>query len=183
MNRLITLASFVLQIIPLKNFLKGSEDPQQKKDSTMIKDVIEQAATSFELKLKKLSFQLASFLILLSVLAYSVIRLIWHLETYLMQSYGENFARTLLGLIVIVLSSQMIYAYFSLNKVIHQKQGDLIEKNLIESESFLPKSNFRSFPEKVLHQAVIGFMKGFKKTPTKPRTVAPVVLQPPLSAV
>ena len=171
MTRFIALANFLLQFTQVKQVIKkvliGTTDSFQKNEATMIKDVISETTASIELKLNKLYFKLALGLVMVGVLAYGVIRLIWYFESYLSLNYGENYAILLLTVIVAAVSLQMIYAKYVMDKDSRDKRELNLENVQRDATLLQHEPGIFAAPEKLLHQAVLGFLDGFTNSNRK----------------
>ncbi len=163
LTRFIALANMALQFLQAKHVFTGTKSPSRQGEATMIKEVINETTASIELKLHKLYFKMAVGLLAVGVLGYGVVRLIWYIENYLLLNYGQNFAIWFVAGIVVVTALAMVYGKYAMDKVSIEKKKLNREKAELEAAMEAEEPGFFAAPEKILHQAFVGFLDGFQK--------------------
>lgn len=171
LTRFIAIADVVIQYLQAKHVFTDTRKTSGQSEATMIKEVINETTASIELKLHNLYFKLALGLVAVGVLAYGVVRLIWHFESYLFLNYGQNFAVWFIAGIVVVTALAMVYGKYMMDRASKEKKKFNQEKADHESALEAAEPGFFAMPERLLHQVFVGFIDGFQKPRQRHREV------------
>lgn len=153
----------VLQFLKTNHFFSNQEPSQPNKGKTMIKDIIEETTISIESKITGLFFSLLAGLTITAVLAYGVIKLIWYFEGYLLLNYGTSYAVFFICAVVAIAVAPLVYTkyYYSAKaeELEHQRK---VATELVHAPQRGGLGDIMAMPEKIMHQAFMGFLDGLR---------------------